>query len=217
MLKRHSFMSCIVCALIPVALFPASGRRPDQLSLEDARRVLAQPKGTETIANVPLAGFQFSREIEIGGGRRVVAISCARSGGLVAFGGDGNSIASVQTGEITSLEVFDLVEDGTSEIITDEIEGAGTGVLIRSFVVYRVTASEIRKIWKGESLSRSAPWKPVGNTHVSQKTCFLRFDPSGAGQPATMSHVCTTIGDHHFAEKIYEWRGNSLQERKGNR
>jgi hypothetical protein len=216
MLKRQILICCIVYALVPVAFLPASGRGSDQLTLEEARKVLAQPRGTETIANVPLAGFQFSREIEIGGGRRVIAISCARSGGLVAFGSDGKSIASLQTGEITSLEIFDFGEDGTSEIITDEIESAGTGVLIRSFAVYRVTASEIRKIWKGESLFRSAPWNPAGKIHVNQKTCFLRFDPSGAGQPATMTYVCTTSGDNHFTEKTYEWHGNSLHERKGN-
>jgi hypothetical protein len=215
--RRQILLCSIVYALVSSAFLSASGGRSDQITLEETRKILAQPRGTETIANVSLARFQFSREIEIGGGRRVVAISCARSGGLVAFGRDGKSVASVQTGEIISIEVFDLAEDGTSEIITDEIEGAGTGVMLRSFVVYRVTASEIRKIWTGESLFRSTPWNSSGNDHTILKRCYLRFDPSGAGQKAKMTYACTKSDGRQLTERTYEWRGDSLEEQKANR
>jgi hypothetical protein len=207
-------ITCIACLSAVVSL-RARQAQSEALTIEITRKILAQPLSTQTIAGIPLVGFEFSREIEVGGGRRVVAISCTRNGGLIAFGTDGKAVSSLQTGRITSLEIFDLTEDGNSEVILNEVEGTGTGVLMEAFVVYRLTSSEIRQIWKGDSVFRSAPWKPAGKVQVNQKTCFLRFDPSGAGQPATMTHVCTTSGDNHFTEKTYEWRGDSLQERRG--
>jgi hypothetical protein len=218
MLRRKissATFACVLCLSMAMCL-RARQAQSEPHTIEAARRILTQPHGTETIAGISLAGFQFSREIEVGSGRRVLAISCTRNGGLIAFGTDGTTIASVQTGEITSLEIFDLTEDGNSEVVVNQVAGSGTGVLIEEFAVYRVTSSEIRQVWKGESVFRSAPWNPAGNIHVAQKTCFLRFDPSGAGQPATLTHVCTTNADHHFTEKTYEWRGSSLQERKAN-
>jgi hypothetical protein len=110
--------------------------------------------------------------------------------------------------------VFDLAEDGNSVIVTDEVVGWGTGVLEKSFVIYRVAKAEIRKIWTGESYFLSAPWNPSGNIPVTEKRCYVRFDPSGGAIEATFTHACVSSDGRHAMVKIYEWQEGSLKERK---
>lgn len=193
------------------------GQRPiETVTLKEARRVLADPSGNDTLASIPLAEFESFREIDIGSNRRVLAISCSHSGGLIAFANDGKFIASIRTGEITSFQVFDLAEDGNSMIVTDEVEGEGTGLLVKSFSMYRTTRGEIRKIWTGESFLRSAPWTPSGNIQVTEKKCYVRFDPASAAIRGTMTHACAAADGRHLTLRIYEWREDSLKEQNRN-
>jgi len=184
------------------------------LTLDEARRKLLNPSSMDILAKIPLAEFESYREVDIGRNRHVLAISCSHSGGLVAFGTDGRAIASMQTGEITSFQVFDLAEDGNSMIVTDEVAGTGTGLLKQTFSLYWVASDEIHKVWTGESFFRSAPWNPSGNIKVTEKRCFVRFDPTSAAIKATFTHACATSDGRHLIMKIYEWHEGSLQERK---
>jgi hypothetical protein len=210
----------LVCSFLCLSATVVSthiGQKPiEALTLEEARRVLVASSGKDALATIPLAEFESYREIDIGGNRRVLAISCSHSGGLIAFDSDGKAIASTQTGKITSIQVFDFAEDGNSEIVTDEVVGWGTGVLDKSFSMYRVMSGEIRKIWTGESFSRSAPWNPSGHIQITEKRCYVRFDPASAAISATMTHACTTSDGRHSNMKIYEWREDSVKERKRN-
>ena len=71
------------------------------------------------------SAFDFSCELELGGGLRVIAISKVLGGGLAAFRADGSAITTVESGRITSLQLFDLNEDCVSEVIADEVESRG--------------------------------------------------------------------------------------------
>lgn len=214
---REIVICSFICLFVAAIVSTWAGQNSiKSVTLEEARRLLQEPSGTERLAGISLAEFESYREIDIGGSRRVLAISCSHGGGLIAFGQDGNSIASIQTGKITSFLVFDFAEDGNSVIVTDEVDGTGTGVLIKSFSMYRVTVGVIRKIWTGDSFLRSAPWIPSGNIRITEKRCYVRFDPTGAVIEATFTHACPTRDGQHLTMKIYEWRDGSLKERKAN-
>jgi hypothetical protein len=212
------YCKVLVCGLLSLSAMIVSAHggqdSSSTLTLDEARRALLAPSGS--LAKIPLAEFESYREVDIGGNRRVLAISCSHSGGLIAFGSDGKAIVSAQTGKITSFQVFDLAEDGNSMIVIDEIAGTGTGLLKKDFSMYRVTSSEIRKIWTGESFFRSAPWNPSGNIQITEKRCFVRFDPTSAAIEATFTHACVTGDGRHLIMKIYEWREGSLKDRKPN-
>lgn len=225
MLKRKVLLCCLLFLCVPpgrrylqgVSVLTSGRQRPiEAVTLEQARRVLAEPSGTNTLAAIPLAEFESFREIDIGDNRRLMAISCSHSGGLIAFGADSKAIASIQTGEITSFQVFDFAEDGNSVVVTDEVESTGTGLLVKSFSMYRTTSGGIRKIWTGESFFRSAPWTPSGNTQISETRCYLRFDPASAAIQGTMTHACTTNDGRHLTVKAYEWREGSVKQRTRN-
>ena len=207
----------LICALLWLSATVAFQQKPTKtVTIDEARRALVEPASKDVLAGVPLAEFESYREIDIGGNRRVLAIYCSHSGGLIAFGSDGKALASRPTGAITSFQVIDLAEDGNSMIVTDEVVGWGTGVLLKSFLLYRVTTNEIRRIWTGESFFVSAPWTPSGKIQVTEKRCYVRFDPSGGAIEATFTHACASTDGRHLTTKIYEWRDDSLKERKRN-
>jgi hypothetical protein len=178
------------------------------LTLEQARRSLAQRVKGEaaSIGLMNLEAFNFSWDLGIGRGLTVLAISCDLKGGLVAFRDDGSLIASEPAGEITSVQLFDLNEDGIAEVVTEEVAGRGTGVLMKNFCLYSVTTETIKKLWSGESYFRSVPLK-------EERVGFVRFDPSGGGRPrAQLVHLVRTDRGR-FDRRVLEMIGQLVRER----
>jgi hypothetical protein len=101
--KRHMIqrevLACSFFWILTAILCAHAGQKPIKaVTLEEARRLLQEPSSMDSLGTIPLREFESYREIDIGGNRRVLAISCSDSGGLVAFGSDGKAIASIQTG-----------------------------------------------------------------------------------------------------------------------
>jgi hypothetical protein len=194
-----------------------SDTAPDEaaLTLDAARQILADPRASGPLGLISLAGFEFSREVEVGHGIRVIAVSCNLAGGLAAFRPDGSRLATVLTNQITWLQLFDLNEDGVSDLITEEIESSGTGVLKKSFCLYAVSPQTIKLVWRGRSYVREAPWNPSSNAIglVKEEVGFLRLDPSGAGKRARMTYLFPTSDGRAFEERIVEMEGEALKER----
>jgi hypothetical protein len=160
------------------------------LNLNQAREILAHGAPNQALGPISLQGLNYSREIDIGKGLRVLVLSKNMSGGLILFSRDGVAKSFLATEEITSLQIFDLNEDGVSELITEEIEGRGTGVLVKNFKVYKFDAEDIKEIWKGQSYSLSAPWNPDNKTQrVHETQSFLRFDRGIGGAPSRMTYL----------------------------
>ncbi len=138
-----------------------------------------------------LAGYGFHWEIELGPDLRLVAVSRNLGGSLFTFGRDGAVLARRDTGEITALQLFDFDEDGLAEVILDEIDGRGTGVLLRNFHVYRSGRTSIGHLWEGVSYHRKLlPAGGDGSPAFEVRRGFLRCEPSGAGVPvARLLHV----------------------------
>jgi hypothetical protein len=174
-------------------------------ALDRARAALNRRGSGEAVGDISLAGYSFSRELEIGEGLHVIVISSNLAGGLAVFRGDGSAVVTQPTREITWVQLFDLDEDGVSEIVTEEIDGRGTGVLEKTFRVYRVTANQVVEIWSGQSFRRHAP----DENRMVETSAFLRFDRSGAGRNGRLTHL-TVDASHQQNEAVYEWREGAL-------
>jgi len=169
---------------------PPNTGRLGTLTLPKARSILAARVEGSKLGTIPLDGYSFHRVIEIGGGITVLVVSCNLGGGIATFKADGANIVTRPTHEIVSTQIVDLDEDGVDELVTDEIDGRGTGVLERTFRIYRSTPSGVDQIWQGESYSRRA----ADEVHLTEKLGLLHFDHSGAGRPARMVHAIIENG-----------------------
>jgi hypothetical protein len=175
------------------------------LTLERARQLLER-RTASAVGPVTLNGYNFHREVEIGNGLRVIVISRNLGGGLLVFDANGANVSAKQTKEITWVQLFDLDEDGVAEVVTEEIEGRGTGVLEKRFHIYRFAANGIESVWTGESYSRHAPTPEA----IEETTSFIRFDMSGAGRSARLTHLVFDVAGRR-REATFEWRDGGLQ------
>jgi hypothetical protein len=138
-----------------------------------------------------LTGYQFHWVLELGGDLRLVVISRNLGGTLLVFRPDGSLRARKDTQEITWLQLFNFDEDGQAEIILDEIDGRGTGILLRNFHIYRLAESSIVQLWEGTSYHRKElPARDDHSAAFELARGFIRCEPSGAGIPeARLLHV----------------------------
>lgn len=173
--------------------------------LDRARDVLALRAPGAAIGNIQLAGYNFHREMDLGGGLRMIAISCNLGGGLAVFRSDGSAVTTQPTKEITTVQLIDLDEDGVSEVLTEEIDGRGTGVLDKTFRVYRIVGNGVREVWSGESYIRRAP----DEHHIEETIGFVRFDGSGAGRNARLTHLVIDPS-HREKQTSFEWMNGRL-------
>lgn len=134
--------------------------RPTALpsDLDIARRTLEQlgAGGTRApleVLGMSLAGYNFHRELDVGQGLRVIAVSCtlAVDRGLLAFDRNGKLIGKSGTGEIISIQLVDLDHDAIDEIITEEVVNCSTGNFTTVFAVYRISETSIKRIWMKEA------------------------------------------------------------------
>jgi hypothetical protein len=122
-----------------------------------------------------------------------------------SFASDEAAVATHRTREITWVQLVDLDEDGVSELLTEEIDGRGTGVLEKTFRLYRATDRNVTTVWSGQSMRRHAP----DENHIEETIAFLRFDPSSAGKNARLTHLVIEAS-RRPSETVFEWRDGRL-------
>jgi hypothetical protein len=131
----------LVLAAPPWREAAASTERGSALSLSDVETAVHAWRTTgETPPGFPLdlAGLNFQWQASPGDGSRVVAISKVHGGYLALFDEEGSLLDLLETGEIYySVLLCDLDQDAIAEVITDEVEGFGTGYLDRKFHIYK--------------------------------------------------------------------------------
>lgn len=147
-------------------------------TMTEARRALA---GAELhggkVGDIDLRGYNFHQEFSLGQSGTGIAISCQGGGGFALFAKDGTLISTARTEEIGWVQLVDLDEDGTPEILTEETTQYGTGILVKEFVLYRVTQRKLTPAWRAESLYSSAQWKPgQAASGITERRSFVRFD-----------------------------------------
>lgn len=204
----------LICGLTIVSLGAAQAAETE---LQAARRLLAARSSGDSVSvlgGISLQGYEFHREVEIGQGIRVILISCNLHGGLLSFRSSGSRIASISSNQITGLQLVDLDEDGISEIVTEEIESRGTGILVKNFELYKVSPESLRRLWSARSYYQSVPSQGDGARDPSarREDGFLRFDSSGGDKPARLTYLLLRPETGSFAVKVFALSGDVLKQ-----
>jgi hypothetical protein len=187
--------------------------RAPTLTIDQARQMIGHTSATGTLGTIDIHGLNYSRELDLGHGVRVIVLSKNLSGGIAAFSPNGLLENSITTNEITWAQLFDLNDDGVSELVTEEIEGRGTGILVKNFSLYVIGPGGIKQAWKRVSYRREAAWKPEGATEKPTETqYFLRFDQAGAGYPSRMTYLEPLNHSGQFRKTVYIMSGETIRE-----
>jgi hypothetical protein len=205
--------ACVVMGTAGVS--DHNGSMQDQsLNLEAARRMVSGSTEARTLGAIDLSGLEFAREIQLGEGRRLIVVSASGAGGLAAFRADGSLLQTMATGAITMIQLFDPDEDGVSEVIVEEVEGKGTGVLMKSFVLLVAGRERLTEAWRQPSYRREARSDPAAPSASAPLEIhnFLRFDRSGAGRPARMTYLLGPQGGCSFRERVFELTERGLHQ-----
>jgi hypothetical protein len=75
----------------------------------------------------------------------------------------------------------------------------------RHFASTESPAGIYARLWSGQSFTRHAP----DEHHIAETIAFLRFDASGAGTNARLTHLIVDASQHE-TETVFAWHGGSL-------
>jgi hypothetical protein len=153
----------------------------------------------------------MARELAIGRGLRV-RFEPRGIGTALTVVTDESQSAPIEIGEVAWIQLFDLNEDDQMEVIVEEVQDRGTGVLRKAFCAYRVTPGSLTPLWRGTSYLREASWKPSGAGAIREERGYLRFDRSGAGRQARLTYIEPTKPGMPLRETVLEWQGDGLRE-----
>jgi hypothetical protein len=109
---------------------------------------------------------------------RVVAISCNLRGNLLLFNAKGGYLCRLSCGQIYSVRLEDIDKDGIPELLTQELEGRGTGILILHYHLYKLTSTAIIPVWSAVSYSEDC-WDP--KKRCTPERGYVLQDPHEAG------------------------------------
>jgi len=184
------------------------------VTLDEARKIIAARENgedVEAVGPIRLGGLNFTREIEIGKSTRALIISCHLGGGIMVFDSAGKLIAFRRTGNIKSVQILDIDEKDQDEIITDEIDGTGTGIGRDGYHIYRLSNNKLEQLWHGESYYLDA----FPGQHIERQG-FIRFMESGWGIPLTrLIHTVCDIDAKKCRQDVYVLRDNQFRKVKG--
>jgi len=184
------------------------------ITLDGARKIIAARESGEdvkAVGPIRLGGFNFTREIEISKNAKALIISCHLGGGIIVFDSTGQLVAFRRTGDIKSAQMFDIDQDGQDEIITDEVDGIGTGIGRDGYHIYRYSNNKLEQLWHGESYYLDA----YGGKYVERQG-FIRFMESGWGVPCTrLIHIVCDINGKKCRQDVYVLRDGQFTKIKG--
>jgi hypothetical protein len=207
-------------ALVSLLALPAATAANSQLTLEAVREALVSKAAGKGAASAPidLAGYGFHWEVGIGDDLEAVVISRNLAGSVLVFRPDGSLLASADTGEVTWLQLFDFDGDGTAELVTEEVEARGTGILVKQYHVYRVAGQGLSELWQGTAYSHKMLEESfeTGSPTFEVVRGFLRFEPQGGGIPGPrLLHLVEVIrgkNEPRLARHAYLFEGASFRE-----
>ena len=184
------------------------------LTIGQARQILAgKDQSTKTLGTISLQGLDYSREIEMGQGFRVIVLSRHMGGGLLAFSPEGSLENSIATDEITWFQLIDLSNDQASQLVTEEVIGRGTGITVKEFRLYAIDKVGIRLVWNRLSYRAESLWNAGSSAHqVKETQCFLRFDEAGAGMPRRMTYLELLPSGVDYKKTVFEISGATIRE-----
>jgi hypothetical protein len=130
--------------------------------------------------DIDLSGYRYSQELTLGHGLRAISISGFDQGAIFIFSESGKLLAKKKTSLVISIEIVDLDGDGLSEIVTEEQEASGTGILGTSFSIYGIYSNRLLRVWHDLAYSHFYP--PEGKSPQERIFGFVRPEVSSSTQ-----------------------------------
>lgn len=203
-----------VSAVLLATSFCTLGQTVKPLDTIEQLRSAVKTGGSIDIGPVHVQSVERAYEVGVGHDRIVVIVVGRPTGAIASFAMNSKLTDAIKTGPIVSFQVFDLDEDDVAEIATDEIDGVGTGILLRQFRLYTFGGGgNVRRIWEAKSFleeeNPSSPQNP--RPSLTREYGYLRFDYSGAGKPARMSYAIRNAQGHWQVKTLRLVRGHIQQ------
>ena len=206
-------LALTICMLLAQALGQAGTSQDRNPNLEEVRSSL-RAGGNVDIGSVHLAAAKSATEVSIHD-HVFMIVTDSSSGVLALFRSDGKLSDSVKLGTIVSSQVVDLDDGDIAGIVIDEVEGKGTGVVLRQFKLYSISdASKIDELWHAPSFARKAPWSSSEpEPKVTTERGYLAFNRGGAGFPPEMSYAFCDA-KRHWSTKLYKVSRGHVEQMK---
>jgi hypothetical protein len=165
-------LSFVVCTL--------DSQASEELSERVVRQELAKKgENPEYVSSiVSLEGYSFSWELSPSPAAKVIVISRNLSGELYIFDTSGNLVRRLNTGEIVSAQLCELDGGGSAEILLDEVDIRGTGILSRSVHIYTIHGLELPTSIPLTVYSRTFHSPEKADSYFSHVLGYVRCDPS---------------------------------------
>jgi hypothetical protein len=205
--------ACVAMLVVLASVHALGQVKVDSISnLEQLRRALKAGDNIK-IGSTQVDSVRFASEVRISGDRTAVALGGRYTGALALFKPDGTLAAVIETKTIVSSQFAQLDDDGTLGIVTDEVDGIGTGIIVRRFKLYSTTNGHpFNVLWRAPSYVHKAPWSHGEPAHgESLEYGYVRLDPDGSGHPAQMSYAFRDTGGH-WSMKLYSLASGSVRE-----
>ena len=180
-------------------------------SLEQLRAALKAGESIK-VGTTQINSVRFANELRIAHDRTMAVLTGQSTGALALFKPDGRLTAVIETGRLVSYQFAELGRDGTEGILTDEILGIGTGVVIRRFKLYSPADNqEIKVLWQAPSYVLKAPWSNgEPSPEVSEEYGYVRFDPGSGVYPARISYAFRDRSGH-WSVKLYSLASGTVR------
>lgn len=202
---------CAVCIAVLATAVSYTSAAEAPPTLEQAKGRVSAAQRTP-VGDLTLAGCDTYEEVRLSTEVVLLAFPCRAGGGLAAFDSTGKLRSTIATGEFTSIALWDVDEDGTLEVLLDEVTQWGTGLLAREYRLYRVSAGRLSEVWRAVSTSRHSSWTPDAGAgpETEEQSGFTRFEPGGGGHPPRWVYTLRRNErgpSEVLEESTYEWRG----------
>jgi hypothetical protein len=150
--------------LVLFAMGSGLGTTPgSERSLKDQLEALEPHRATNHLQvdgeSFKLPGYLGYWRLDTGMGREVLVLNQQRGaeGLILLLSRDGKILSRLALGaELRSLLLCDMEWDGEPELVLDQLDGWGTGLLQRTLRVIRLDPA-LREIWRGEGDSFQSP------------------------------------------------------------
>ena len=193
---------CLILALAPGVPLPSAA---EALALLDRH---AEGEAVKSIGPIELAGFNFSRNLQLSRQRFALVVSTLWDSGILLFGPTGVPINMLKTDEVLRTWTVDLDRDGTFELLTEERLIRGTGIQLTEFRLYSA-ARRLRRIWHAQGRHyRDAAWT---GAEVDRQS-FVRIISEAQRPSLEYRYPC---GTRECIRQVSLSRGGVVEERGG--
>lgn len=182
----------ILMLTMAITTVEAPPRKESQLSSLRGRLDSIKPyESLKLEPALPVASREHLRsfELPVDESKKAILLVGPWDSILLVFNTAGKLIHQRQLPKVDSVQTLDLDSDGSQEILMDQVDGTGSGLLLKRYHLYSIADHSIRDCWQGDSLVRFI--SPGAKPSAEEKLAFgfVKLEPARAGFPGRLFHI----------------------------